>query len=136
MPCPHRMSEDAEQSIDNINNEVFERCRRTRSNLLSQSVLCSNAGRVIRLAFKLFKSGNVSALPTDKDAGYAIMPRDQVMAMKSNLISSSSYEECVLVESEIASMLNRYRTLCQQAASSMRTDTVHAYVYVCLSIYM
>ena len=92
-PCPHLATPSLERDMQSVIDAAFERCRRSRSQALRDTSQHSNVSALVRWSLKLLRQSGFTALPTDKDAGYAVLPNKELANMKLRLLESSCYEE-------------------------------------------
>ena len=54
---------------------VWHECRKARGRNLRNRASISNLSGVVSLAMDIFKHGQIGVLPTDKDGGYCLIPK-------------------------------------------------------------
>ena len=119
-PCPHSVSPEMEAFILDTTSSVFEACRRSRSRALGRAKeFASSIDAVSRIAMHILRMSNWGAICTDKDGGFTLIDKDQLVEEKLQILRRANYEPLSIRDENFnAELLDRYK----QAALAYRDD--------------
>ena len=90
-PCNFPMDDHVEQFFIEMKTDVFEACRKAAGRWRALRTGIAARNRIARLAIAWLRKGSIGALPTDKDGGFALLPKVQIQRQFAQIVNSVHY---------------------------------------------
>ena len=65
------------------------------------------------------KHSGLAVLPTDKDGGFGVVAKDQLVGLHKRIFNGNAYIACVLTEQDRIRMMWRYESICKEVSTVM-----------------
>jgi hypothetical protein len=111
-----------ESYIATVSKNIFHECQRVLVKSHKQPREYSNVNKIASHAIYLLKIGTMGILPTDKDGGFALSPKDDILAERLSMLSGEWYTRVDYIDGcDIAS---DYLDTCRDVAKLLLPDSV------------
>jgi len=89
--CEEKIHHRLEALISGVKEKVFAACRYARSRHSRHIFQTPPISGAVRLGLNLLRKGPWAAIPTDKDGGFALMPKAELENEEKKMLSTSAY---------------------------------------------
>ena len=129
-PCSHALDPHWEAYIRETKDTVFQSCARARSRLLHKRANVSNMDGIARWGFQILKKGPWGVLPSDKDGGFVLVLKSEILQAKFDLMNKPQYKPTTWFHDSEIQIIEEYVEAAQMIGDATKDPSLtRALVY-------